>query len=457
VNQESDIVILGGGLTGLAAASSLGDRAVLLEKKDRPGGLVRTRCFDGYWFDLVLHLLYFDGSTMEKKIREILGDILVPIAPEAWVETAQGTTRFPFQLHSGGLKQRATIRCLAGLAEAVYSRNERPPANFEEVLLQGFGKPMCEVFMLPYNRKMWKRPLCELAASGFQWNIAQPAFEDALASALAPEKKCLAYNSNGWYPRPPPGAETRGMEVLSNALASRVSKLRLNHTVESIDLQQRTITVRHDAGSYCLRFTDGCLSTIPLPKLLSMCHAVPDRILTACQTLKHNRVVMAAFSIKGPRPTARGHWRYYADESLIFNRLIYMHEFDPLSAPHDGWGLMAEITERAEDPLPDRNALLSRVWDDIVRAGEPGKSCEKTGEHMWVVDPAYVVNTPSNDEVVEQACAFLEEHGITPLGRYGHWGYSSMAQVLESGFDWGMRMATRSKDPLQPQLSSPML
>src|SRR5688572_17267558 len=97
--EEFDVVILGAGLTGLSAASILGDHAVVLERNERPGGLVRTDCFNGYWFDHVIHILHFQNKETEAKIKDLLGDCLAPCPPEAWVETAFGTTRFPFQMH----------------------------------------------------------------------------------------------------------------------------------------------------------------------------------------------------------------------------------------------------------------------------------------------------------------------------------------------------------------------
>ena len=71
--QEVDYLILGAGLAGLAAADALGDRAIVLERNAEPGGLVHADCFDGYWFDRVLHLLYFADPKTEARIRRLLG------------------------------------------------------------------------------------------------------------------------------------------------------------------------------------------------------------------------------------------------------------------------------------------------------------------------------------------------------------------------------------------------
>lgn len=439
--EEIDILILGGGLTGLAAASVLGDSAILVEKEDRPGGLVRTECFNGYWFDRVIHILHFRDETIEARIRQILGDDLAPCPPEAWVETAFGTVRFPFQMHLHGLETSQTVRCIRDLAEVIHNDGNLS-SNFEQLLLHTFGRGMCEIFLFPYNRKLWKRPLNTLAPSGFQWTITPPDFERVLFGAISPHQNFQAYNANGWYPRPPKNSPIRGMEFLSSSLAEKTSNIRLNHTVEEIDLETRTVTAKNNGQSLKFMFRKSCCATLPLPKLIKMCKQAPESLRTSLSNLTYNCVLSVAFSIRGRRPENCGHWRYYSDESLIFTRLVYMHEFDSASAPEDGWGLLVEITVKAEDALLDTESILHRARKDIERVGALPGDCEIIDANLIVIDPAYVVFTVENEPIIEEARNFLKSYDIEPLGRYGKWEYSSMSQVLQDGFGWAEEIAT---------------
>ena len=81
VDAAADVVILGGGVTGLAAGSVLRDRAIVLERDARPGGLVRTEPIDGYWFDTVLHLLHLSDAGVERRVRALMSGTLAPCAP----------------------------------------------------------------------------------------------------------------------------------------------------------------------------------------------------------------------------------------------------------------------------------------------------------------------------------------------------------------------------------------
>lgn len=432
--EEHDFLILGAGLAGLSAAAELGDGALVLEQHDRPGGLVRTENFGGYWFDHVIHLLHFGDAETKSRVLPLLEGVLAPCPPVAWVVCGAGTVRYPFQLHLGGLDPATAVTCLRDFAEVAYGPRPAPAADYESLLLQSFGRAMCETFFFPYNRKVWKRPLRALAPSGFQWNITRPTFEQVLEGALCPGAAAPAYNSDAWYPRPEPDSPVRGMEVLARALGRQVKGLRLNHRVEAVDLESRTVSARCGGRVVRFRFREACVCTLPLPVLVGMCEPAPSALRRACARLTRNRVWTAAISVEGPRPAETGHWRYYVDESLIFNRLVYPHEFDPGCAPAGGWSIMAEITEPAEAPTLPPRALLDRVVADIVRAGALPAGCRVVGRRLLLVDPAYVVFSPESRAVVEQALNYLMSFRVLPLGRYGRWEYSSMAQVMRDGF-----------------------
>jgi len=453
--HEADYIVLGGGLAGLCAANELQDRAIVLERADRPGGLVRTECFDGYWFDHVIHLLYFEDPATEKRIHRLLGDVLAPCRPTAWVETKHGQTLFPLQMHLAGLDRPTVLRCLRDLKSQTFgTQSDVHPTNFEELLLRTFGRGLCETFFFPYNRKVWKRPLSTLATSDFTWNIATPDYEQVLKGASDPDPDYQAYNADGWYPRPPGGAPLRGMEVLSEALANNVTDLRLAHTVESIDLATRVVLARWGDRVERFLFRAGCLSTLPLPVAVSLCQQAPTDLRRACRCLTRNRVRTVAISVRGPRPQNRGHWRYYSDESVIFSRLVHMHEFDALTAPADGWGLMAEVTEPGEEPEMPEGELVDRVRADLRRVTGVPDDCSIVGVHVLAIDPAYVVFTTENQPVIEAARQFLGDHDVTPLGRYGRWEYSSMAQVMRDGFTSGQSAVAATVERTASQLSA---
>ncbi len=417
----------------MSAASRLDDRAVVLERSHRPGGLVRTEHRNGYWFDRVLHLLYFSDTETKDRICSLVGEDLQQCQAQARVVTTEGTTRFPLQMNLRGLNPSATVRCVTDFLRASV-RPRETPANFEEALLATFGKSMCEVFLFPYNQKVWKRPLNSMAPTGL-WTITKPDLRPVLRGALIAKPGFAPYNAEGWYPRPRLEARVRGMEVLSQALSSKVRDLRLGHTVLSVDLEKRIVTAASPDGSRAFKYERLC-STIPLPRLLELCKGVPSSLLERSTQLLYNRVLSVFVSVRGTRPPRTGHWNYYSDPSLVFTRVVFMHEFDPEMAPRDGWGLLVEVTERAEAPSVDHDSLKLRVAADLRRAELIPQGTEIIDIAIHTIDPAYVVFTSETQRTVLAATEFLREHCVDVVGRFGRWEYSSMAQVIQQGYSW---------------------
>ena len=329
---------------------------------------------------------------------------------------------------------------LAELRELQHAPDELP-THYQALLERTFGRTLCDLFFLPYNRKMWKRSLDSLAPAGFQWNMARPSLADVERGARDSAPAPTAYNARGWYPRPSPGAPIRGMEVLSRALAARVPRLRLRHVVESIDRALQIVTVRVGEERRRFRWRRACVSTLPLPATVRACRGVPEPLRHACDRLPRNQVLSAALCVRGARPENSGHWRYYPDQDLVFTRLVFLHQFDPHNAPENGWPLLAEIPLPAEGPTLDPAALLARVESDVRQVGLLPEGSSIVEARLIANDPAYVVFRAGDQGISADAAAFLRSQGIEPLGRYGRWEYSSMAQVMQDGFRWAAQHA----------------
>ena len=441
---DGEFLILGGGVSGLAAGWVLGDRAIVLEREDRPGGLVRSECVESYWFDRVLHLLHLSHPSVEARLKVLLGSDLALCPREAWVECAAGIARYPIQSHLGTLDREWVIRCLEDFAREYHSSDSVVAESYPEMLIRTFGEALCELFFFPYNRKIWKRPLESLSHSGVEWNIVRPDFAEALRGAVAPEMRAKAYNDNGWYPRPQADSPLRGMEVLSARMAEQVPGLMLEHEVIELNPGQRRARVRHGGVELHLSYSSTCISTLPLPVTLDICRNTPSDLRDEVRCLKRNRVRSVMVCVRGDRPLGTGHWRYYSDESIVFTRLVFMTQFDPLSAPDDGFGVLAEITEPAEESMVSDEDLSARVIEDLYKVGVLTPVCEAVATRVLAVDPAYVVFTRESRTTVRRALDFLRASGVEPLGRYGRWEYSSMEQVIRDGFELAERLADSS-------------
>ncbi len=97
---------------------------------------------------------------------------------------------------------------------------------------------------------------------------------------------------------------------------------------------------------------------------------------------------------------------------------------------------MAEITQPAEHPIEDLHQVVQRTIEDAVRVNALRSAESVINSHVQIAEHAYVVFTVKNQPIIERARQHFLQHGLSPLGRYGQWEYSSMAQVMRDGFAW---------------------
>lgn len=442
--ENCDFLILGAGITGLSAALDLKDNTIVVEKERVPGGLVRSHCFNNdYWFDHVLHILHFRDKEIQERITDLMAGMLSPCPPVAWIDSGRGITLYPFQLNIGGLNEEDRNKCLSDYAKVYFNKPEHQRVgNYKEFLEMTFGAAMCELFYFPYNEKLYKYDLDKIAADELLWNLHRPSFEEILQGAFNPNIVRTTYNSNAFYPRPVADAPLRGMGTLSKVLADNVERIDLNTRIVNLNLKTQTVHAIRNNQIKLYRF-ESCLSTLPLPVLMRICDHVPNALMTRVDRLEYAKVFSIALCFKGKRPENTGHWRYYPQSEYPFTRLIFMHEFDELNAPSDGWGLLVEITENSRTENPNEDVLIARTLTTLQKLGFLEETTRLISSHFWTIDPAYVIFTHETKNTIDECFTFLKHYNITSLGRYGNWEYSSMYQNIKAGFSWSEKIRSK--------------
>jgi protoporphyrinogen oxidase len=414
------VVIIGAGVTGLAAGMAI-ENSIIIEKEDTPGGTAKSFCFKGYWFDNTVHFLLIKNSI--KRLESILKNDFKYSELIVWVETLKGTVRYPFQLNLGGLDKETQKKCVLDFDDAY---NTNGSDSYRDYLLNTFGREMCNVFFFPYNEKCWKYPLEDMTSIGQVWNIHKPTKEEIIEGIINPNQTRGRFNTEGYYPVPDRNSPIRGIKILSDRMAEKTN-LNLSCRVIAIDTENKYVRTMRGMFEY-----EKCLSTIPLPALIRLCNP-PESLMKDVLKLRWNKMLSVAISIEGDRPTNTGHYRYYTDPDILFNKLTYMTEFDMYAAPDNGFGILLEVKEPDESVRP---MLMYNIISQLYSLGILNDKNKVVDINTWEVNPAYVIFTKETPLIVSNCKEYLESVGITTLGRYGSWEYSSMAENIEDGFNY---------------------
>jgi len=422
------IVVLGGGITGLAAAGILaaaGKECTVLEREAEPGGHCRSIQAGPYTFDRSGHFLHSSDPETDSWIRALPGISWIERERDARVWLRGRLTPYPFQTNLHGHPLAFIRRCLDDFAaerirEAVVGA--APSGNFAAWLRSRFGREMCRAFFFPYNRKMWQLPLSRMGTEWTDWSIPVPRIEELLAGARGETRQGLGYNAVFRYP------SRGGIGALPAALRRRADgAVRTGVECAEIDLRRKEIRT---AGGERHPFRVA-ISTIPLPDLVHRSTGLSAAAREAGSALSWIKVLAINLGVRRPGKVA-GHWTYVPEEKYPYFRVGCLSNVAPYAAPRGRVSLFVEKSFRAGariDVGRDTEASL-RGLRKMGWLG-PGSVVEEI--RSVVLDPAYVLYDGPRRNAVSLLRREFSRRGVLLAGRYGSWEYSGMERSIAQG------------------------
>lgn len=421
MGHAPNLLVIGAGLTGLSASMQLrrkGQPHRLLEASAAAGGLARTVTEAGYSFDCTGHLLHLRNPQMAELIRELLGDEnLLQIERRSAVYSHGTFTPYPFQANVYGLPKELAFRCLSDFVSAHFQQPKPEIVTFEDYCVAHFGRAMSEAFMVPYNEKVWGVHPRELAATWCERFVPRPTLEEVLRGAVGLPNPAIGYNARFVYPR-------RGMGMLVDALIERANPVELVTPVSVIDLERRTLR----AGNSEVPF-DQLLSTMSLSSLFRQLTPLPPEVQQAASELRAVDLHYLDVALNTPVELPY-HWVYVPEPEIPFYRVGAYSTFSRLMAPTAKASLYVELASKT---APALGQVLPAVADALTQMGIIRGRDAIRFARLRRLPNAYVLYDSRRERALSVLHAFLSEHRIRSVGRYGAWEYSSMEDALWAG------------------------
>jgi protoporphyrinogen oxidase len=409
--RETDVLIVGAGMSGLATANFLpeGTDFLVLEADREPGGYCKTVHQDGFVWDYSGHFFHFREPAVEAFLRARMpADEVLRVNKRSAIRIGGRRIDFPFQKNIHQLPLDDFLDCLhdlhfrAGSAAAAGVAE----ASFLGMLYARFGRGITERFLRPYNEKLYATPLDRLDRDAMGRFFPQGDVDDIFRHFKHPDNS--SYNGTFSYPRG--GAIEYVRALLRDLPAERVA---LGERVEAVDLAAKE--AHTSAGT--VRF-GRLVSSAPLPQLLRACALPHD---AGCFGWNKVLVFNLGFDAKGAE---QDHWVYFPERDLVFYRVGY---YDNIFAT-PRMSLYVEIGLGRHDEV-DVAAALERVLVDLRRAGVV-EGQRLVSWHSVVLDPAYVHIDRASQAEVARCRGVLAERDVYSIGRYGGWTYCSIEDNL---------------------------
>ncbi len=435
------ILILGAGPTGLGAAWRLTERGntdwALLEAAPHAGGLAASFVdSQGFTWDIGGHVQFSHYDYFDKAMITFLGkDGWLHHQRESWVWIRDRFVPYPFQNNIHRLPQDDLNHCLQGLVEI--TRRPRPqPSNFGEWIDATFGPGLAEVFLRPYNFKVWAYPPEKLLATWVGERVAVTDLGRVLHN-LVYARDDVSWGPNSTFQFPKRG----GTGAIWQACAERLppERMHLSTTVTSIDLDARCLQTA-DGRSYCY---DRLISTLPLRELIHLSHQSHLAPL-AEKGLHYSSSNIFGLGLRGQPPEALASkcWMYFPEANCPFYRVTVFSNYSPTNVPDAAqhWSLMAEVSESPDKPV-NRDTLEEEVIQGAINTQLIRDRDEIVS--LWRYRAGYGYPTPGihRDEALAELLPFFESHDVYSRGRFGAWKYEVSNQ--DHSFMQGVEIVER--------------
>lgn len=401
-------LIIGAGISGLSYANFCGhDDYLIIEKEQEPGGYCRTIKKDGFVWDYSGHFFHFRNEELKEYLLcEMDTSNVLTVKKQSQIKLRDFYVDFPFQLNIHQLSKEELIDCLYDL----FSVKTNDQSTFKKMLYTKYGKAISEIFLIPYNQKLYACDLDKLDPDAMGRFFPHANKEDVILNFK--QRQIKNYNNEFLYPRG--GAFEYVKSLLSH---NKKDCLSLNEELTSIDKKNKIAKTTKREIQY-----DRIISTIPLPRLYKFAG-----IDFNSSYYSWNKVLVLNLGFDRKGNDKINNWVYFHEPEYCFYRVGY---YDNI-LKEERMSLYVEISVRNDQPI-EGEGYLAKVLFDLKKAGVI--SDQKLLSYAFVImDPAYVHISAKSEFDKKEKFRELKALDIYSIGRYGGWKYCSIEDnILEA-------------------------
>lgn len=423
----TNTLILGGGMTGLAAGYASG--LPILEASPHPGGIcssyyVRPHSTDrlsippldgeAYRFEIGGgHWIFGGDPTILNFIERLTPLKSYQRKSSVYFREQDLYIPYPLQNHLRYLSPKIAAKTIAEMTVPKQSI-----LTMKDWMTINFGETLCELFFYPFH---------QLYTAGLYKTIApQDAYKSPVnlkqvIEGAFSEAAAVGYNVQFVYPIP-------GLNSLAQAMAQHCD-IRYGKQVINIDVKEKVVHCADGAAeSYKTLIT-----TLPLNRMLEMTglsvESSPDPYTSV--------LVLNIGAVKGAK-CPEDHWLYNPDAQSGFHRVGFYSNVDRSFLPRSAQTQNDRVSIYVERAFVGGQKPSEQEIQDYAKIVIAELQSWEFINEAEVVDPtwievAYTWSWPHSPWRI-QAMKRLEEQDIYPIGRYGRWLFQGIADSIKDGF-----------------------
>ncbi|PHH85847.1 hypothetical protein CDD83_11092 [Cordyceps sp. RAO-2017] len=444
-----DVLIIGMGPTGLGAAKRLnqinGPSWLILDSSDKAGGLASTDVTpEGFLYDVGGHVIfshykYFDDCIDEALPKE---DDWFTHQRISYVRYKGLWVPYPFQNNISMLPKEDQVKCMDGLIDAAMECRvaNAKPKDFDEWIVRMTGTGIADIFMRPYNYKVWAVPTTKMQCQWLGERVAAPDIKTVTKNVIL-NKVAGNWGPNATF-RFPARDGTGGIWIaVADTLPKSKKRFGKQGEVTKVDAAKKVVTL-----------ADG--TTVGYGKLvntMAVDHLVEkmgnQELIGLSKGLFYSTTHVIGVGIRGSRPDRIGDkcWLYFPEDNCPFYRATIFSNYSPYNQPQDDvklptmyladgtkgssqakqgpyWSIMLEVSQSSMKPVDEKN-LVRDCIQGLINTEMLKPEDEIVSTYHRRFDHGYPTPTLEREGVLKELLPKLQDMGIYSRGRFGSWRY----------------------------------
>jgi protoporphyrinogen oxidase len=433
-------LIIGSGPCGLGAGYRFKEiheeDFLILEKTSYVGGLATSFQDDnGFTWDIGGHVQFSHYDYFDKAMERSIGkDQWLCHQRESWVWMLDRFIPYPFQNNIHRLPIKEKLNSMLGLIQNKFSPSQEPPQNFSDWIQQSFGTGISNIFLLPYNYKVWAfKP----EKMNYKWIGERVSTVDLarIAKNLILNKDDVSWGPNNTFQFPNKG----GTGAIWKGIADIVGreKIRQNANIVEVDPDNKKVIL---SSGEEIEY-EYILSTIPLNELTNRISKIENNLKQKANQLLYSSSHIFGIGIKGkPHKDLKTKcWMYFPESNCPFYRVTVFSNYSPNNVPDikTQFSLMAEVSS-SPDKVVDEENLLQEVIQGLINTKLISETDEIASTWSFKADYGYPTPSLNRDQVLEAVIPELDKENIYSRGRFGGWKYevSNQDHTFMQGVEW---------------------
>lgn len=380
-----DVLVIGAGPTGLGAAKRLnqinGPSWLILDSNDKAGGLASTDVTpEGFLYDVGGHVIfshykYFDDCLDEALPKE---DDWYHHQRISYVRYKDLWVPYPFQNNISVLPKEDQVKCIDGLIDSALECRvaNTKPANFDEWILRMTGEGVADIFMRPYNYKVWAVPTTKMQCQWLGERVAAPDVKTVVRNVVL-NKVAGNWGPNATF-RFPARDGTGGIWIaVADTLPKEKTRFGKHGEVTKVNADKKIVTL---ADGTTIGYGK-LVNTMPVDKLVEKME--DTELVKLSKGLFYSSTHVIGVGLRGVLPERIGDkcWLYFPEDNCPFYRATIFSNYSPYNQPAadvklptmylaDGskpasteaqegpyWSVMLEVSQSELKPVDEENLL----------------------------------------------------------------------------------------------------